>query len=408
VEETFDSLANAVTDANKANFKAEVSNLLDKADSSLYMRMDWDNLKNPSASVNLSQTRIRGVDEDVGYLAGDDQNVVKNACSGANSDSGWTKFRAERLDSLLIRADSSLYMRIDWDNIKNQDAQVDLSHTRMAFVDTVDSVTQTFSAPCDTESVARSTWNDDVIPKAGRKIQYADSLGEDISASVDTSQIKTMNVNNQWGASYTWSYSTRTLTSGAGAGANGVIIRCKQLSDSSVIAFAQIQVLDSTENSTIGLLTSDSQGRGFFALDNGVYCVRLYKPGWQFTVPETLKVDGNEDTTYYGQAFDPGDPPQASLCRVYGWIYDINHQPLVGTKIEASIKNIPLRYQNVLISPYYKSTVTDNQGYWYLDLYPNSSLSPSDTQYIFHIFSSSGTILRLETEVPDQTSWELQ
>ncbi len=335
VVETFDSLTNAITNTNKANFKADVSNLLDKADSSLYMRTGWN-------------------------------------------------------------------------NIKNQDAMVNFTHTRLAYVDSVDSITQTFSASCDTESIARSTWNDGIIPKAERRIQYVDSLGEEISASVDTSQIKTMNVNNQWGASYIWNYSTRTLTSGAGVGANQVVIRCKRTSDSSAVAFAQIQVLDSTENSTIGLLTSDSQGRGFFALDNGVFCVRLYKPGWQFVVPETLVVDGDEDTTYYAEAFDPGSPPQASLCRVYGWVYDINDQPMVGTKIEASIKIVPLRYQNVLISPYYQSAVTDEDGYWYLDLYPNSVLSPSDTKYIFHIFSASGTILRLEVEVPDQTSWELQ
>ena len=372
VVETFDSLTNAITNTNKANFKADISNLLDKADSSLYMRSDWNNIKNQSASVNLTQTRIMGVDEDVGYLAGDDQNIVRNACADAYSDSGWTKIRAERLDSLLIRTDSSFYMRTDWNNIKNQDAEVNFTHTRFAYVDTVDSVIQT------------------------------------VYASVDTSQIKAMNEANQWGASFVWNYSVRTLTSGTGSGANGVVIRCKSFSDSSSVAFAQIQVLDSTESSTIGLLTSDSQGRGFFALDNGIYCVRLYKPGWQFTVPETLMVDGDEDSTYYAETFDPGEPPQASLCRVYGWVYDINDQPMVGTKIEASIKSVPLRYQNVLISPYYKSTLTDENGYWYLDLYPNSVLSPSDTKYIFHIFSPSGTILRLQTEVPDQTSWELQ
>jgi hypothetical protein len=166
--------------------------------------------------------------------------------------------------------------------------------------------------------------------------------------------------------------------------------------------------LDLVENSTIGLLTSDSQGRGFFALDNGIYCVRMYKPGWQFTVPETLQVNGNEDTTYYADAFDPGSPPQASLCRVYGWIYDVNNLPVVGAKIEASIQTIPLRYQNIIISPYYKSTTSDEDGYWYLDLYPNSVLNPSDTKYIFFIYSPSGTILRLETTVPDQGSWELQ
>lgn len=269
----------------------------------------------------------------------------------------------------MTKADSSLYMRTDWGNIKNQNAYQNFTQTRVHFVD---------------------------------------SLGEEITASTDTAKIKTMNVNNQWGAFYTWNYSTRTLTSGAGIGANSVVIRCKNSSDTSSIVFAQIQVLDSTESSTIGLLTSDSQGRGFFALDNGIYCVRLYKPGWQFAVPETLRVNGNEDTIYYADAFDPGVPPQANLCRVYGWIYDLKNQPISGAKIEASIKTVPLRYQNIVISPYYKSTLTDDDGFWYLDLYPNSILIPTDTKYIFHLFSPSGTILRLETVVPDQTSWELQ
>jgi hypothetical protein len=408
VTETFDSLTNAIAGSNKANFRADVSGLLSREDSSLYMRTDWNNIKNPSASVNLTQTRISGVDGDVGYLSGDDQSVVKDACAAANSDSGWNSPRAERLDSLLLRPDSSLYMRTDWDNVKNQDAGVSLSFTRLAYVDSVDSVTQTFSASCDTESIGRATWNDDIVPRSGRRIQYADSLGEEISASVDTSQIKAMNENNLWGASFVWNHSVRTLTSGAGSGANRVVIRCRSSSDSSAVAFAQIQVLDSTESSTMGLLTSDSQGRGYFALDNGVYCVRLYKPGWQFCVPETLKVDGDEDTTYYATTFDPGTPPQASLCRVYGWVYDINNQPIAGAKIEAGIKTIPLIYQNMLISPYHKTTLTDNEGFWYLDLYPNSSLTPPDTKYVFHLFGSSGTILRLEAEVPDQTGWQLQ
>lgn len=217
-----------------------------------------------------------------------------------------------------------------------------------------------------------------------------------------------MNENNLWGASHIWNYQTRTLTSGAGAGANSVVIRCKQSSDSSNITLASIQVTDSLENSTIGLLTSDSQGRGFFALDFGTYCVRMYKPGWQFTIPETLQVSGDEDTTYYADLFDPGSPPGASLCRVYGWIYDINNQPVAEAKIEASIKTVPLRYLSIIISPYYKTTTTDDEGHWYLDLYPNSAISPSDTKYIFFIYSPSGTILRIETSVPDQGSWELQ
>jgi len=334
VKAEFDSITNAITDVNKANFKATV-------------------------------VKVNG-----GYVG--QCTTLVNEAKIVSGDTVQANLIPADSSIIMMKADSSLYMRTDWANIKNPNAQVNFNQTHIGYVDTVD------------------------------------SINEEIIASVDTSQIKTMNNNNQWGASHTWGYSTRTLTSGAGSGANSVVIRCKQSSDSSNVALAQIQVLDSTENSTIGLLTSDSQGRGFFALDNGTYCVRLYKPGWQFTVPETLKVNGNEDITYYADAFNPGSPPEACLCRVYGWIYDIDNQPVVGAKIEASIKTIPLRYENVIISPYYKSTTTDDEGYWYLDLYPNSALNPSETSYIFFIYSPSGTILRIETLVPDQASWELQ
>ncbi len=296
VVSAFDSLTNAITNTNKANFKADVSNLLSKGDSSFYMRTDWSNIKNQNAAVNFDRTHL-------------------------------------------------------------------------AYVDTADSINEFF---------------------------------------VDTSQIKSMNYNNLWGASLVWNYPVRTLTVGAGSGANRVVIRCRNFPDNSPVSFAQIQVLDSTESSTFGLLTSDSQGRGFFALENGIYCVRLYKPGWQFSIPETLKVNGNEDTSYYANSFDPGTPPQPCLCRVFGWIYDIENQPVAGAKIEAGINKVPLKYQNVVISPYNKSALTEDDGYWYLDLYPNSILNPSSTKYIFHLFNPSGTILKLEMEVPEQGAWELQ
>jgi hypothetical protein len=328
---------------------------------------------------------------------------LTNAITSVNK----TNFKAD-LSNVLDQADSSLYMRTDWNNVKNQDALVCLSRTGMARVDTVDTVTATLSAPCDTESIARSTWNEDIVPRSGRRLQYVDSLGEEVSASVDTGEILTMNENHQWGGSSIWNFPVRTLTQGAGSGVYSVVIRCKDSSDSTAVAFAQIQVLDSTENTTLAVLTSDSQGRGFFALDGGTYCVRLYKPGWQFTVPETLKVQQDEDTVYFAQAFDPGLPPQAGLCRVYGWVHDLNDQPMSGATVEAEIKTLPVRYQNLVISPYYRSTVTDHEGYWYLDLYPNSALIPSGTMYSFRIFSPSGTILRLEVQVPEQASWELQ
>lgn len=207
---------------------------------------------------------------------------------------------------------------------------------------------------------------------------------------------------------FVWNYSTRTLTTGSGSGANQVILYTRSLSDSTTpLNGVQVQVLNNSQTSTEGILFSSSLGQTVFALNNGTYKVRLFKPNYIFTVPESVMVSGNVEKTFYGSLFDPGLPPQASLCRVYGWIYDINNLPVVGAQIEVEIKTVPVRYQNLLLSPFYKTATTDSNGYWFIDLYPNSILTPDSTKYTFYIHLSSGTILRLEKEVPNQASWQL-
>jgi len=209
-------------------------------------------------------------------------------------------------------------------------------------------------------------------------------------------------------ANHVWIWGTRTLTSGSGTGANQVVINTFQLPDSIPVIGTQVQVLNQNQSATLGLLNSNSSGQATFALDNGIYKLRMYKSGWVFTAPESIIVSGNLSDTFYANLFNPGNPPAANLCRVYGWIRDLKGQPLAGVTIEAKISTTPLRYQTVLISSYYKTTSTDSDGYWYLDLYPNSILTPSNTQYDFSIYIPYGTILRMKTTVPEQSSWELQ
>jgi len=255
-------------------------------------------------------------------------------------------------------------------------------------------------AQSDSGIIARAPWDNDLIAQINRRIRYVDSLGEDITGSEAT--------NPDTIANHVWIWNTRTLTSGAGSGANQVIITTKQTSDSTPIAGVQVQVLNYEQSATLGLLTTNPSGQATFALDNATYKVRMFKPGWQFNVPESLVVSGNTNQTYYAEVFSPGSPPSADLCRVYGWIKDLKGEPIVGATVEAKISSSPLRYQTVLISPYYKTTSTDSDGYWYLDLYPNSKLTPSDTQYDFTIYIPYGTVLKLKTAIPGQSSWELE
>jgi hypothetical protein len=269
----------------------------------------------------------------------------------------------------LTPSDSSLYMRTDWADIKNQNAQVNFNRTHIGYVDTVD------------------------------------SINEEITASVDTSQIKAMNVNNKWGASYIWSYTTRTLTSGTGTGVNQVILTTKQSSDSTPIASAQVQVLNYEQTATIGLLTTNPSGRATFALDDATYKVRMFKPGWQFTVPESLVVSGNTNKTYYAGIFNPGTPPSAEYCLVYGWV-DTLGLPVSGATVVASIDYYPLYYGALLLNPYARFTTTDSMGYWELNLYINSLLTPATTKYQIWIYIPQGNLFYSNTViVPNQPSW---
>lgn len=254
-------------------------------------------------------------------------------------------------------------------------------------------------APGDSGVTARASWDNDLIAQANRRIRYVDSLGEDVAGSGGA--------NPDTVANHVWIWHTRTLTSGVGSGSNQVTIYTLQSSDSIPVSAVQVQILNQNQSATEGLLTSNVLGRSIFALNDGIYKVRMFKPGWQFTVPESIIVSGNTADTFYAEIFDPGTPPSPELCRVYGWVQDLKGQPLAGATIEAKISNAPLRYQSVLISPYYKTTNTDSDGYWYLDLYPNSKLSPSNTQYDFTIYIPYGTILKLKTTVSEQASWEL-
>jgi hypothetical protein len=316
--------------------------------------------KADSGSTGTSYLRAKYIEDKIGYrLSAQGQaDVWINDTTGENS--GWAGFFKGRLDA----------------NVSSR------------------------FAPGDSGIIARAPWDNDLIAQAQRRIRYVDSLGEELSGGGSAANPDTI-------ANHVWIWDSRTLTSGAGAGTNQVVITTKQSSDSTPIASVQMQVLNYEQTATAGLLTTNPSGQATFALDNAIYKVRMFKPGWQFTVPESLVVSGNSSATFYASVFDPGLPPSAELCRVYGWIKDLKGLPVVGAVIDAKIVSTPLRYQSVLISPYYRTTNTDSEGYWYLDLYPNSKLSPSSTQYDFTIYIPYGTILKLKNTVPEQSSWEL-
>lgn len=180
-------------------------------------------------------------------------------------------------------------------------------------------------------------------------------------------------------------------------------------SDTTALQGVFLRVYNSGETATAAGGTTDANGCRIFTLEESDYRVYAYQGGYTFAPqPESIGVaSGGLTDTIWGVPFDPGAPATAELCRVYGWVYNLSGDTLSGATVNARVIQSPLRYQNIVISPYNLTTTTDSAGYWSLDLFPSAALTPDTTLYEFTIRFTSGAILRRKVAVPEATEWLL-
>jgi hypothetical protein len=169
-----------------------------------------------------------------------------------------------------------------------------------------------------------------------------------------------------------------------------------------------VRTVDQMLTRVPGLFT-DMNGRGIVELDAGSYFVSITSNNY---VPfiDTIIVWQDSNWTLSMNPFDPGSPPSPDLCRVYGWIYDITGDSLSDVTVKAEIPSDyhPVKYGNVIITPFERSVSSDSTGYWEIDLFPNAVLSDTTSKYLFTIEYPSGVILRSETAVPDSVWWQFK
>jgi hypothetical protein len=199
-------------------------------------------------------------------------------------------------------------------------------------------------------------------------------------------------------------------TTGSGGGAYACTLSVFESTSQTAIQGVFVRALNATETATAGTGNSDSDGRLIFALDAASYHLLPYLTGYVFgSLPQAVTVTAaGVNDTIWANRFDPGSPPVASLCRVYGYVQTLGAGGLGEVVVTARIAKTPLQYNGVVVSPYGVSTGTDSTGYWYLDLIPNGNLQPDDTKYDFTFYYSSGTILRKQVVVPDSASFWLR
>ncbi len=197
-----------------------------------------------------------------------------------------------------------------------------------------------------------------------------------------------------------------SLSSGSGAYAYSIIAYDSSIGQ--VIPKTNLAVRNLDQTALIAVAATDLTGEAILNLDAGDYRAVATASGYLFNTGDTVSVSGAGVDTLFGYQFDPGTPVLPLFCRVYGLLYLADGTAEVGVSVKVSIPSGVVRYDNLIISPFDVTTVTDSIGYFYIDLIPSDSLIPTGTQYEVSIFRSNGTLLRQKITVPASLNWRLE
>lgn len=391
--------------------------------------IDWANIGSPTTAVNLSATEIRRADS------------AMNVANLASTDT---------LTTILGNVNGTA--GVNWGNVANTGTAVNLSATEIRRADSTMNVANIASTDTLTTilgnvngSVGSVTTNND---KTGYTLTGAGyASGADSVWAHDTSNVLWNGLAGRFGY-----WNAKQQIGGGGAGNDSLQIRrwvwdstawryhepggtrYKRTVDTLLETLAEcggtgaypctlfvfqspggvtalqgvfLRVFNSTQTATAATGTTDANGRAIFSLDVAVYKVYGYQGGYAFN-PQPLSVTvttSGANDTLLATPYNPGAPATPDLCRVYGWVSDLSGDQIAQASVHARISESPLRFQNLVISPYERVTSTDSSGYWYLDLFPSSVLNPTTTRYEFEIRFTSGAILRRKVAVPDSAQW---
>jgi len=190
-----------------------------------------------------------------------------------------------------------------------------------------------------------------------------------------------------------------------GEGSEPIMIYAKETGTELPIPEADYEIWD--ESNSIRLHSgddSDNNGNQEFNLNPGNYKVKLRKSLWNFPVVADLWVPvGGTNLTIYGERLLPSSPSVPGLCVVFGYTYGVNGRKLPGATISAKLTDLSAFADSLKIAKMTSETVSNSEGYFELELIPNSDYKPTDTKYIFTVTKED---FRWEQKgiVPDQPS----
>ncbi|UCC45754.1 MAG: hypothetical protein JSU65_07500 [Candidatus Zixiibacteriota bacterium] len=193
----------------------------------------------------------------------------------------------------------------------------------------------------------------------------------------------------------------------SGTGAYTVTIVVYDTSLAQVVPGVDLAVRNVSQTALVAIGATGADGSSSFNLDADSFVVVPTTTGYLFGGCDTVVISGSTVDTVVGYRFDPGTPDSPGLCRVYGYLIDVQGYPETSATIRAHLPQGVVRTSGHIVSPFLVSRTSDSTGYFYLDLIPSDSLSGDLTSYEVSISRSDGTVFRKRITVPAVSNWEL-
>jgi cell division protein ZapA (FtsZ GTPase activity inhibitor) len=174
-----------------------------------------------------------------------------------------------------------------------------------------------------------------------------------------------------------------------------------------------VSVYNSAETVLQAYATSDVTGLVHFNLSDGTYHILVRTGlGYEPLTAQTLVVDGVESVTYELTPQSPTPPASALLCRVRGYIYDAQGQPMEGQQCTFTLKTTGVAEMSDPGTAFlYKGTVsvkTDGTGLFQADLLRSSEVNPwSGSDVVTYQFVCASVGINVEITVPDADNYDL-
>jgi len=380
----------ALHDVNMARISGD-----DQAASSLEAMLDGTG----GGTLTLSKLKVISIDTGVIIRAlGDAPGIFIEG--GANGSAVEFYAGSTAGDGFKITADNGHGMIVTGEG----DGKFDINADIHGSIDTLLNPPESTSVFHNDKEILASLIADSVLADS---LSYRGSGGAGDSTSIARWVWNTPQTNHTLSGTFGKYLDSEISGLGGGSGMYAYSLVTYDSSSEQVIPGVSLAVRNINQSALVATGRTDMNGLASFNLDADSFLVIAGAAGYIFESFDTLVIIGAGTDTVYGYRFDPGEPSAPELCRVYGYLYDLEGDPVEQATVSAYLPQGVTRSGGRVISPFTVSVPTDSVGYFYLDLIPTDSLIPDNTSYELTIHNLDGTIFRKRLKVPASTSWQL-